>query len=113
MAGKIIHNRIKCKNCGDIIESVSVHDFVTCSCFKNEEGNEGIFCDGGKNYLRWGGKLENIEDMVEAEFEVGKDNKIYKARRNGKSVTVYDGDHEVWSGEIGEALENAGFVGVE
>ena len=31
--GKIIkRNRIKCKVCGDVIESKSVYDFVTCSC---------------------------------------------------------------------------------
>lgn len=28
----IIKNRIKCLKCGDIIESNSVHYFVTCSC---------------------------------------------------------------------------------
>lgn len=28
----IIRNAIQCKKCGDIIESVSVHDFKTCSC---------------------------------------------------------------------------------
>ena len=36
---KIIHNRIRCKNCGDIIESKSRHDWVCCSCFKDSGGS--------------------------------------------------------------------------
>lgn len=42
---KIITNKIKCKHCGDIIESISVHDFKTCSC-----GSCSV--DGGHCYLR-------------------------------------------------------------
>lgn len=42
---KIIKNSVKCLKCGDIIESVRRHDFVTCSC-----GNVSV--DGGKDYLR-------------------------------------------------------------
>ncbi len=42
---KIIKNAVKCLKCGDIIESVHRHDFVTCSC-----GNVSV--DGGKDYLR-------------------------------------------------------------
>lgn len=41
---KIKRNMIQCKNCNDVIESKSVHDFVTCSC-----GNCSV--DGGKDYL--------------------------------------------------------------
>lgn len=42
---KIITNKIKCKHCGDIMESISVHDFKTCSC-----GSCSV--DGGHFYLR-------------------------------------------------------------
>lgn len=42
---KIIKNAIKCNHCGDVIESVHVHDFVSCSC-----GCCAV--DGGKCYLR-------------------------------------------------------------
>ena len=41
----IIRNMIKCNHCGDIIESVHRHDFVTCSCGK-------CSVDGGHDYLR-------------------------------------------------------------
>jgi len=40
-------NKAKCALCGDIIESKSRHDFVSCSC-----GN--IFVDGGNDYWRAG-----------------------------------------------------------
>ena len=55
---KIIHNRVKCVKCGDIIESKTRHDFIECSC-------RSIFVDGGKDYLRRGGHLENIIDLSE------------------------------------------------
>lgn len=42
---KILSNRVKCKKCGEIIESKSVHNFVTCSC-----GNVSV--DGGLCYLK-------------------------------------------------------------
>ena len=42
---KILKNRIRCLKCGDIIESKSVHDFVTCSC-------GACSVDGGHDYLR-------------------------------------------------------------
>ena len=44
---KIIRNKIKCRHCGDMIESTYRHDFVTCSC-----GCCSV--DGGHDYLRRG-----------------------------------------------------------
>lgn len=41
---RIKRNRIRCRNCGEIIESKSVHDFVTCSCGR-------CSADGGHDYL--------------------------------------------------------------
>lgn len=29
---RIISNKIQCKHCGEIIESKSIHSFVTCKC---------------------------------------------------------------------------------
>ena len=55
---KIKVNKIRCKKCGDIIESTSVHDFKFCSC-------ESVAVDGGKDYLRRCGNLEDIEDLSE------------------------------------------------
>ena len=41
----IIRNAIRCKNCGNVIESTYRHEFVTCSCGK-------VSVDGGHDYLR-------------------------------------------------------------
>lgn len=54
----IIRNMIKCKKCGDIIESTSVHDFKYCSC-------GAVAVDGGKNYLRRCGNPDDFKEMSE------------------------------------------------
>ena len=55
----IIKNAIQCKNCGDVIESVSVHDFKTCSC-------GACSVDGGHYYLRRCAKsLDDFIDLSE------------------------------------------------
>lgn len=41
----IIKNAIKCRKCGDVIESTSTHDFKICSC-------GACAVDGGHEYLR-------------------------------------------------------------
>lgn len=54
---RIIVNKIKCKKCGDIIESTSVHDFKTCKC-------GAVSVDGGHDYLRrCAQSLDLIEDL--------------------------------------------------
>ena len=55
---QIVTNKIKCRKCSDIIESEHRRDFKFCSC-------GSIFVDGGKDYFRRGGEIENIEDMSE------------------------------------------------
>lgn len=60
METKIIHNKIRCKKCGDIIESISVHDFKWCSC-------GACAVDGGHDYLRRLGYKEDWEEMSEVE----------------------------------------------
>ncbi len=58
--GKIVKNKIRCKKCGDIIESVSVNDFKFCKC-------GAVAVDGGFDYLRRCGNLEDIEELSEVE----------------------------------------------
>ena len=61
---KIKTNRIRCKRCGDIIESVSVHDSVWCSC-----GSCNV--DGGRLYLKRSflGEEPCFEELSEYEKE--------------------------------------------
>ena len=56
---KIMTNKIKCKKCGDIIESEYTHDFKMCKC-----GAVGV--DGGHAYLRRQGNPDDWEELSEA-----------------------------------------------
>lgn len=42
---KIVKNAVRCKLCGDEIESTYRHEYVTCSC-------GACAVDGGHSYLR-------------------------------------------------------------
>ena len=60
----IITNKIKCKHCGDIIESTHVHDFKWCSC-----GTVAV--DGGHYYLRrcFENSRDDFEELSEEDIE--------------------------------------------
>jgi len=54
-----MRNRARCRQCGDVIESLTRHDFVSCKC-------GAIFVDGGTDYLRAGfDHPENFERIGE------------------------------------------------
>ena len=54
-----MRNRARCRKCGDVIESRSRHDFVSCSC-------GAIFVDGGTDYFRAGfDHSDNFEQIGE------------------------------------------------
>lgn len=53
---EIISNKIKCKKCGDIIESKSTNDYKRCSC-------GAVAVDGGKDYLKRIGKEEDYIEL--------------------------------------------------
>ena len=53
---RIIRNAIRCKKCGDVIESKTVHDFKFCSC-------GACAVDG----LRRCGNREDWEELSKAE----------------------------------------------
>lgn len=57
---KIKRNRVKCKCCGEVIESLSTHYFVSCRCGK-------CSIDGGKEYLKRIGNLSDFIEMCEYE----------------------------------------------
>lgn len=45
---------VRCRYCGDILQSKHRHDFRSCQC-------EAIFVDGGDDYFRCGGEVELME----------------------------------------------------
>lgn len=53
-------NKIRCRHCGDIIESRTVHDFVSCSCGR-------VAVDGGHDYLRRCGDKSDFDDLSEVD----------------------------------------------
>jgi len=57
---RIVLNRVRCKRCGDIIESKHRYDFVWCRC-------QAIAVDGGLDYLRRVGTPDTFEDISELE----------------------------------------------
>jgi len=58
---RIKRNVAKCLLCGDVMESVSTHDFRTCSC-------GSLSVDGGKEYIRRNFKEEScFEELTEME----------------------------------------------
>lgn len=59
---EIISNKIKCKKCGDIIESKSPNDYKKCSC-------GAVAVDGGIDYLK---RIGNEKDYEELSIKVKK-----------------------------------------
>ena len=58
---ELIRNALRCKLCGDVIESKYTHDFQRCSCGK-------CFIDGGLSYTRAGfDKPDDVEWLTEYE----------------------------------------------
>lgn len=65
----IIENKIRCKKCGDIIESKTRHDFKWCSC-------KSVAVDGGKDYLRRLGNFDDFEELSKSSTKEGKKMKM-------------------------------------
>ena len=74
---KIIHNRARCKLCGEILESKYTHDFEACKCFQKTDGQKGIAVDGGQSYLRRAGYPEYCEDMNEVRLYTDEERDEY------------------------------------
>ena len=62
MSEKQCGPKLKCLECGDIIQSKHVHNFVTCKCGK-------VSIDGGGDYARILGSEDNWEFMLEGTIE--------------------------------------------
>jgi hypothetical protein len=53
-------NKVRCKLCGDIIESKYTYDFKWCKC-------NNVAVDGGTEYLRRCGNRGDMEELSEYE----------------------------------------------
>lgn len=54
---KLVLNMGRCRKCKRVLISVSVHDFRSCEC--------GSFVDGGHDYMRRGGDIEDFSVFLE------------------------------------------------
>ena len=77
---KIIRNALRCKNCGEVIESKSRHDFVVCKCFRESDGKTGIAVDGGHDYFRWLGAPDTFESLSEIRPFTDEEQAEYEAK---------------------------------
>lgn len=77
----LLINAAKCANCGTVIMSLTRHDWQACKCFANEEGNKGIYVDGGQDYIRRGG----VAFDPAFDEQVQQLNDAYAARLEGTS----------------------------
>lgn len=83
---RIMVNKIRCKKCGDVIESKNRHDFVRCSCGK-------VAVDGGHVYLRRLGNPNDWEDLSFTRVSV----KIYgyeNYERVKNTYSIYDASYD-------------------
>lgn len=71
---RLVVNKIRCKFCGDIIESRFRHDFVRCRCGK-------CAADGGQDYALRAFDGENPADVFE-------DMSTYKDMETGRLVSA-------------------------
>ena len=78
---KIVHNRIRCKLCGEVLESTNRHDFVPCKCFKESGGIKGCACDGGLSYFRWVGNPNDYENLSETRLFTDEEVDEYNERQ--------------------------------
>jgi len=58
MSKRLIRNAARCRLCNTTVESKSVHDWRGCAC-------GAMFVDGGREYARWGGNPDEVEDLCE------------------------------------------------
>ena len=87
---KIIKNQIKCQQCGDVIESISVHDYKTCKC-------GACAVDGGREYLRRTGNIRDWEEL--SELSELTDNNLEKSDEEEKEQALQQLMHELDKGE--------------
>lgn len=58
----LVVNKIRCRKCGDVIESKSEYDLKACSC-------KAVAVDGGLLFLNRIGEPEDWEELSEYEEE--------------------------------------------
>lgn len=79
---KIIVNQARCKKCGDKIESRFINDFKRCSC-------GSIAVDGGQEYIKRMGNLEDVIELSMIEEDIIKNLKPFDFSKNINNIELY------------------------
>jgi hypothetical protein len=58
-----MRNRARCRVCREVIESKHRHDFQVCKCWRESKGERGIAVDGGQDYTKRCGRIEDFEGV--------------------------------------------------
>lgn len=78
----IIKNAIKCRKCGDVIESTSTHDLKICSC-------GACAVDGGHEYLRRSAPSLNVFiDLSVVKLDESDDKLFFHNGTAGRGVAA-------------------------
>jgi hypothetical protein len=85
----IIHNCVRCKKCGTMIESFHRHDFKWCPCVDENGEHNGIAVDGGKDYLRRVGNLDNYEEMSVTTDDDEKEEEVVSVTKVARTYVCY------------------------
>ena len=100
----ILRNAIRCKLCGDVIESTYRHDFKWCKC-----GNCAV--DGGKSYLKrcFKTRPDDLEELsVSVDVYKYSGNDLYEENNLPDFVMdalytdrtiYYDGNFDLWAND--------------
>jgi len=88
MERQLVYNAVKCLECGQIIESMSSHDYNTCTC------PNMAMVDGGLSYGRYGAKdmrmIEKIDIYADDDYEVVRQYATRGSRGiNNKQPLIY------------------------
>lgn len=77
---RILRNRVRCRFCREIIESLARHDYRQCGCGR-------VSVDGGREYLKRSGGPLDFEELSEVEVvEEGESEGERQARDRGRQT---------------------------
>lgn len=68
--------KLRCKKCGDVVQSMHTHDFRWCKC-------QSVAIDGGSDYTRVVGEPGDWEILEEQNSEEGLGNSCFGFRVSG------------------------------
>ena len=93
---------LRCKKCGDIIQSKHTHDMVWCKC-------HSIAIDGGDDYCRLTGDLDDMEFLVvENKFTEQNLNNMYEAYL--KILNEKDKEIKQLQDQLAQRIEDAELI---